>query len=96
MSQLKRHLPTSKDDVHRFANLIVGLNIPRAWLRKLTKNQLTKVVKYVNYIWAAVNDNNVRKVERPSFMPKKYIWHDKWYSNHKRFLKRTKIKTNEL
>lgn len=64
----------SRDRAHEWANFIVGLKVPRWWIRRLSKRRFEKTVKYIEYIWYTANDNRLRKVERPAWFPKKYVW----------------------
>lgn len=61
------------DAIHRWTNLIVGFNIPRRWLRKLSHNKRLTLIKYVRYVWYKVNDNNPKRVHKPRWLPKKYL-----------------------
>lgn len=69
---LQRRL--AADKVHEWANLIVGLCIPRRAIRKMSLNKRNKLVEYVAYIWDSANDNKVRRVPRPKWFPKKWLW----------------------
>jgi hypothetical protein len=62
------------DSIHRWANYIVGMSIPRWFIRKLGQKRRLDLIKYVRNVWFRVNDNPVRKVPRPKWLPKKYIW----------------------
>lgn len=64
----------SADRIHRWANYIVGFNFPRSWLRKLSIYKRGVLCKYINYMWLSANDNTVKRINRPSWCPKKYIW----------------------
>lgn len=61
------------DAIHRWANYIVGFNIPRWWIRNLSERKRLKLIYYVRYVWFKANDNFPRKVERPKWLPKKYL-----------------------
>lgn len=65
-----------RDRTHAWANLIVGMNMPRKFIRSLSDARYRSLIAYVRYIWLAANDSNVRRVNRPEWLPKKYVWGD--------------------
>ena len=64
----------SRDRTYRWANHLVGFNVPRWWIRKLSPAKYEKAIKYITYMWLTANDNIVKRVNRPQWFPKKYIW----------------------
>ena len=64
----------SADMVHEFANMIVGLCLPRAWVRRLSLKRRRILVDWIGNYWARANDNNVRKIPRPTWVPSKYVY----------------------
>ncbi len=61
-----------RDRTYRWSKMIVGFNIPRWFIRGLSKRKLEKLINYVRYVWYTANDNNPRRVARPSWLPKKW------------------------
>jgi hypothetical protein len=61
------------DRVHEWANLVVGFRIPRRFIRRLGPGRRIALIRYVNYVWLKANDNSPRRVERPSWLPKRYL-----------------------
>lgn len=75
MTKQERHDATlGRDRTYRWANLIVGFQIPRAWLRRLSVRKYVQVIKYVRFVWEKANDNNPRTVKRPRWFPPHYLW----------------------
>lgn len=61
-----------RDKIWFWSNLIVGIEIPRAYFRKLSKKKLEELVKWIHNQWMLANDNNVEVINKPSWLPKKY------------------------
>jgi hypothetical protein len=66
--------PLDADRIHAWANLIVGFNLPRRFVRSLGIGRRVRLIEYVNYVWLKANDNSPRRVERPRWLPKRFIW----------------------
>jgi hypothetical protein len=66
--------PPGRDRVHEWANLIVGFQLPRAYVRSLSRYKFRVLVDYITYVWLTANDNFIPRVKHPSWLPMKYLW----------------------
>lgn len=62
-----------RDMVHEWANLIVGFNLPRSFVRGLTKRRFEVLVEFIMNQWLGANDNIVPKMKRPRWLPKRHL-----------------------
>ncbi len=62
------------DKIHAMLNLLMGMAFPRAWVRKLSLNKRLTLCKWAHNYWARANDNNVKVIKKPRWVPKKFLW----------------------
>jgi len=74
MKTILKGVTPSADDVYEFQYYIIGLCIPRVWIRKLSLNKRKLLVRWLVNFWARANDNNVRTIGRPPWIPKRFIY----------------------